>query len=39
MNVFYVCMIVSMSAKAVTGMKVKKQKRGYITFMTLGGNS
>jgi hypothetical protein len=29
-------MIVSMSAKAVTGMKVKKQKRGYITFMTIG---
>jgi hypothetical protein len=28
------CVIVSISVKAVTGMKVKKQKRGYVTFMT-----
>jgi hypothetical protein len=25
---FHVCMIVSVSTKAITGMKVKKQKKG-----------
>jgi hypothetical protein len=36
MNVFYVCVLVSVSVKAITGMRVEKQKEGYVTFMTLG---
>jgi hypothetical protein len=29
------CVSVSISVKAVTGMRVRKQKWGYVTFMTL----
>jgi hypothetical protein len=34
MDICYICVIASVSTKAVTGMRIENSERGYVTFMT-----